>query len=248
MTEPLRIVTFFWSDPNAKHHGTYEFVPKHINRLQEAFKKHLKIPHEFVCVTDNPDSINVTDIRVIPLWNEFRDLGRCFVRLGVYSKSMADIIGPRFVCIDLDTVILDDVTSIFDRPEPFVGYRDSKNPKCLSGALYMMNAGAKEEVYNSFRRLYQMVPEQGRREWFLKTYNRTSDLVGSDQSWQSEVIGTKNVPRWTWDDGIYDYWNVEELPELPENAKIVFMNGLRRDASLPEFQKKHPWIDKWWNS
>ena len=171
--EPLRIVTFFWDDPNAKHKGNYEFSIEHVNRLARAFKKHLKIDHEFVCVTDNPDGIDVGLVRIIPLWDEFRDLGRCFVRLGVYSSAMRDIIGPRFACIDLDTVIVGDVTPIFARTEPFIGYRDSKNPRCYSGCFYLMDAGAKEEVYKTFKRLYMMIPPQHRREHFLQHYNHS---------------------------------------------------------------------------
>ena len=157
-----------------------------------------------------------------------------------------------FACIDLDTVIVGDVTPIFARTEPFVGYRDSKNPRCYSGCFYMMDAGAKEEAYKTFKRLYMMIPPQHRREHFLQHYNRYSELVGSDQSWQSEVIGNPDKPgappRWTWEDGVWDFWNVEELPMLPENSRIIFCNGLRRDPSMKSIQDKYPWVIEFWKT
>lgn len=250
MSEPLRIVTFFWNDPGAKHHGNYEFTPEHVNKLMRGFRKHLTLDHEFICITDNPDGIDVTNVRVIPLWNEFRDLGRCFTRLGVFSEGMREIVGPRFACIDLDVVLVGNVDHIFGRTEPFIGYRDSKNPRCFSGCFYMMNAGAKEQVYKSFRRLYNMIPPNGRREWFLQNYNKFSDLVGSDQSWQSEIIGNPDAPdappRFGQDQGIYDFWNIEDLPELPENSRIIFCNGMRRDPSMKTIQEKYPFVKEHW--
>lgn len=241
----LSIVTFYWHDPKAKHHGHYEFGPDHVNKLARGFRKHLKLEHDFVCITDNPAGIDTSLVRIIPLWDDFRDIGRCFTRLKVYSEEMEKLIGNRFACIDLDVVLVNDVTPIFNRTEPFIGYRDSKNPTCYSGALYMMDAGVKASVYKSFNRLYSMIPQQFREEHFRLNFNKFSEFVGSDQSWQTEVLG-KGLPKWTADDGIYDYWTVEELPILPANARIVFTNGMRRDVSMPAFQRKHPWIMEHW--
>src|SRR3990167_2838488 len=115
MNKPLQIVTFFWNDPQAKHKGSYEFTVDHVNKLQRGFEKHLKLPHEFVCITDNPNGIDSSKIRILPLWNDFRDLGRCFTRLKIFSEEMEKLIGPRFVQIDLDVVLVGDVTLIFDQ-------------------------------------------------------------------------------------------------------------------------------------
>ena len=247
--KPLQIVTFFWDDPNAKHRSNYSFTTDHVNKLQKAFKKHLHIPHEFVCITDNPNGIDSSNIRILPLWNDFRDLGRCFTRLKIYSEEMGKLIGPRFAQIDLDVVVVNDVTPIFSRTEEFIGYRDSKNPKCYSGCLYQMNAGAKSQVYHTFRRLYDMTPNENKREWFQKRYNRSSEFVGSDQSWQTEVLG-KGLPRWGNEDGLYDHWQIENLPngELPSNARIILVNGMTRDPSLPSFQEKYPWMVEHWKN
>lgn len=245
----ISICTFYWADKNAKHHGTYEFTPKHVNRLARGLRENLTIPHEVVCITDDPTDIDVSNIRIIPLWNEFRDLGRCFVRLGLYSSEMRKIIGGRIANIDLDCAILGNVDHIFGRTEPFIGYTDTKNPKCYSGALYMMDAGAKEQVYNSFKRLYNMIPlppGEEKRQFFLQNWNRFSGFVGSDQSWQTEVLG-KGLPRINQDDKVWDYWSIENLPELPTDTRIVFTNGMRRDISMPSIHEKHEWARKYWN-
>ena len=181
----INICSFFWNDPKAKHHGVYEFTAKHVNRLSKGLKDNLTIPYRFTCITDNPDGIDVTNTTIVPLWPEFRDLGRCFVRLGLYSKDMLPVLGPRIANIDLDVAILGNVDHIFGRTEPFVGYTDTKNPQCYSGCLYMMDTGCKSQVYTSFKRLYQMTPHlpgEEKRKWFIEGYNKTSQFVGSDQS------------------------------------------------------------------
>lgn len=243
----INICTFYWQDPGAKHHGTYEFTPKHVDRLARGLKENLTIPYRFTCITDTPDGINTDLVSIVPLWNEFRDLGRCFVRLGLYSDAMLPVLGPRIANIDLDVAIVGNCDHIFGRQDPFIGYTDTKNPSCYSGCLYLMDTGAKSQVYNSFKRLYDMAPDGNKRKWFAERYNRSSSFVGSDQSWQTEVLG-KGLPKLGQDDKIWDYWTIEHLPDLPEDARIVFTNGLRRDISMPEIHKKHPWADKYWNS
>jgi hypothetical protein len=242
----IKICTFFWNDPNAKHVNNYSFTPKHVNRLARGLRENLTIPYEFVCITDDPSGIDVNNVRIVPLWDEFRDLGRCFVRLPLYSHAMRDALGPRIANIDLDVAIVGNVDHIFGRTEPFVGYKDTKNPRCYSGALYLMDAGTKNQVYTSFKRLYNMIPEGIRTDVFKKEYNKYSSFVGSDQSWQTEVLG-EGLPKLGQQDGVWDYWSVEHLPDIPENARIVFCNGMRRDLSMPSIQAKHKWAAKYWN-
>lgn len=242
----ISIVTFYWEDQFAKHKGTYQFTSKHVNRLARGLHENLTIPHEVVCITDNPTNIDTGLVRILPIWNEFRDLGRCFVRLGLYANEIRDIIGPRIANIDLDVAIIGNVDHIFGRKEPFVGYTDTKNPTCYSGALYMMDAGAKNQVYSSFKRLYNMISVEDKRDFFNKHYNRFSSFVGSDQSWQTEVLG-EGLPRIGQIDKVWDYWSIEDLPDLPEDTRMVFCNGMKRDLSMSSIQAKHKWADKYWN-
>jgi len=243
----INICTFFWDDPNAKHTNNYAFTSKHVNRLGRALRENLTIPYEYTVITEDPGGIDVGLARVVPLWNEFRDLGRCFVRLPFYSESVRSVLGDRIANIDLDVAIIGNVDHIFGRKEPFVGYKDTKNPRCYSGAFYMMDTGAKAQVYNSFKRMYHMIPSDVRQQVFKTEYNKLSPFVGSDQSWQTEVLGV-GLPKITQEDGVWDYWSIEHLPEPPANARIVFVNGMTRDVSMPSFHAKHPWMDKYWNS
>lgn len=244
---PLRVCTWFWNNPHAKHKGFFEFTAEHVNKLQRGFKRHLKMPHEFIVFTDIPDGLDTENVRIVPIWNDFKDWGRCYRRLKVFSSEMQSLLGEttpeyadrtRLVSVDLDVLLVNDVTSIFDRDEPFVGYRDSKNPDCYSGALHMQDAGSHEEVWNTFNMV----------RVFDASKAPPTQRVGSDQMWQSVILGKGKYPQWTWEDGIYDYWNIEELPggELPANAKVIMFNGMRRDMSMDKLQRKHKWIKEHW--
>lgn len=233
--KPLKIVTWYWNNPNAKNKPFFEWTPDHVHKLAAGLKRHLDMPHEFSVVTDMPGQIDASKAKIIPLWDDLRDWQRCFTRLKAYSADMKETIGERFVSIDLDTLIVDDVTPIFDRPEPFVGYRDSKNPMAYSGALWMKDWNVYNNVWETIR-LVRAIDFSDAK------------YVGSDQCWQSTILaeGDQPPPKWSREDGIYDFWNIEELPKLPSNARIIFFNGMRRDMSMPKFQKKYPWILEHW--
>jgi hypothetical protein len=259
---PFVVATFLWNDPRAKHVNNYQFTAAHVNRLAKAFRDHLLIPHEFVVVTDMPEGIDTRFIRIVPMWDDLRYLGRCFARLKTFDSSMKEVFGERFCVIDLDVVIPEKVwnkdenlwdwnnlASIFDRPEPLVGYRDSKNPNrnpankdapklpTYSGALRVQTAGEGQAVWRVARAVEQ---------WKFNRPGFTADFVGSDQCVQSMILEGR-YPRLSTDDGIYDYWAVEALgDQLPDNCKILMMNGMTRDASMPNFYEKHSWLKQWW--
>ena len=55
--EPLRIVCFKWFHPNGRYNKITVYGATHVNNLARMIKKNLKIPHEFVCITDNAHGI-----------------------------------------------------------------------------------------------------------------------------------------------------------------------------------------------
>lgn len=197
---------------------------------------------------------------VIPLWRDFRDLGRCFTRLKLFDRDLRKSLGldtGLLTMIDLDVVILrpkEFLATLLSkaRLQPFLGYRDTKNPRCYSGALYRLDTGhynSFHEVYDSFRHLYDVSRVTGTTEAFFKGWNANSGFVGSDQCWLTTALGEHSYPdKISHLDGVWDAWQVQELPggEAPENATAIFINGMRRDPSQLEWQEKHEWVRKYW--
>lgn len=215
------------------------YGPDHVHRLRNMVARHLRLDHEFVLITDNAAGIDPS-IRVIPLWNDLKDEGYCMRRLKAFMPEMREIIGPRFVWLDLDIVIVGDVTPLFDCAADFKISGVELRPQPYNGSIVLMNAGARPQVFRDYDRSRH---ERARTE---KRYG------GSDQRWIAEILG-ENEETWTEADGIYN-WRDHIAPEppdgtggaLPENARIIVMNSRIFDPSRADCQAKAPWIlDHW---
>lgn len=235
----IRIVSFKWRRPATGFQlpGKTPYGADHVNRHYRSIRRHLKMPFEYVCVTDEWRGLD-KHIRVIKLWDKCLALGGCFNRLYVFSPDMADLIGPRFACIDLDAVIVGDITPLFDRPDDFIinsyqplpANKDTAPDQLYNGGMFMMNAGARRQVWDSFNP--QTSPEIIRK-------NKT--VIGSDQAWIRLCLGA-GENRWGQTDGIFEARNLHPQADLPADARIVFFAG-NRDPS----DGRHKWISKHWN-
>jgi hypothetical protein len=222
----LKVVCFKWKRNtegfNLPHVCDYTF--DHVLKLRNMVKRFLRIPHEFICITD--DATGLEDIKTLPLWDKCKYLGGCFNRMYVFSEDMKDIIGDRFVIIDLDCVIVRDITPLFNtdvdfKMNSYQGQFNDEKDQYYNGAMVLMNAGARKEVWGTFD--FETSPKE--------VFNNPT-VIGTDQAWIRMVLG-KNEQRWGPEDGVYEARNMGE--KLPKNAKIVFFSG-KRDPSTSRKQ------------
>lgn len=228
----LKVVCFLWKHKEGfKLPSSVQYTYKHVNVLQEMVKQNLKIPHEFICITDMPEGIKC---RTIPLWDKCRSLGGCYNRLYVFSKDMKDLIGERFVCMDIDCLVVGDLTPLFARKDPFVinSYNplpQEKNPidQFYNGGMFMMDAGARDSLWSSFDP--KVTP------LYLEKQKQKRNCIGTDQAWIRMHLG-KGEARWSKEDGISE---ARYFTSLPRNQRIVFFAG-NRDPSTT------PWAASYW--
>lgn len=235
------------------------YVADHVNRLNNMLSRHLTLPHEVVCVTDMPEGID-SSTRIVPLWPDLCQYGRCYRRLKVFDPAMAEVLGPRIVSIDLDTVITGNIDHLFDRPEPFVIWGDrivsdiaKKTAYC--GSLFMLDIGYRPDIFFDFD------PQEA------LTLRATEGLIGSDQAIMSHKI--KGAPTWAKKDGVYSFRMdimctfskamggfggfgkpvkvARKLRngDLPPAARIVFFHG-SHDPSQTHLHVQHRWIATHW--
>lgn len=228
----LKVVCFKWKFtgqgivmPSQSH---IQYTAQHVNTLHSMLKRHLHIPFDLICITDDPMGID-PDITCLPLWDKCRYLGGCFNRLYVFSEHMAKFIGPRFVCIDMDCAIISDITPLFNRQDDFImntyqaGGEVNPQMQLYNGGMFMMNAGCRSIVWHGFDPAATPAVISNRK-----------DRIGTDQAWIREILGPDET-RWGPEDGIYEARNIGE--DLPADAKIVFFAG-KRDPSTTEW----PWV------
>lgn len=243
----LRIVTWKWYDPKYRWNPYYLYTAHHVNRLYRAVRDNLSLPHEFICLTDDPEGID-SGVRVLPVPTRHAELGGCYRRLWLFSDEARQVIGERIVQIDLDSMVTGDLTPLFDRDDSFVcwchGYADRRNRSVYCASLLMMTAGVYEAVWETFD------PH--------KSPEIVKDIVGTDQAWFTHVLGP-DMPTWGRKDGVYSFRrhfnrggldgrNVRlgRMREPPPDCRAIFFHG-QFDPSLPEIRSTFPWIDHYWS-
>jgi hypothetical protein len=220
----LSVVTWKW--------GT-KFKAKQVNTLRAMVKRNYRHPHRFICVTDDAEGID-DDIELIPDWADFTAVESphggiapsCYRRLRAFHPDIATYFGDRFVVLDLDTVVIADLTPLWNRPG-FVGWQDPIYPNQLNGSMLLMSAGYEPSVWDKFIKH----PFAARAEAY------THGFRGSDQAWISYCL--EYTQRWTAADGVLSY-RFDCVNELPAHARIVFFHGAVKPWSLTQLA---PWVE-----
>jgi hypothetical protein len=196
-------------------------------------RRHYARPFRAICVTDEPEGI-APDIEIVRGWNDFADVPSahghgavsCFRRLRAFHPDAWEELGERFVCIDLDTVIVADVTPLWDRDEDAVFWQDPLYPHQYCGSMMLLRAGSRPQVWERFD------PDRSPQ------IARSADFMGSDQGYISWML--PDMAKWTRADGVYSY-RVDCKGGLPKDARIVFFHGKpKQDApGLPAWVGEH---------
>jgi hypothetical protein len=143
---------------------------------------------------------------------------------------MEAVLGKRFVCMDLDTVICGPLEPLVDRPEDFIAWRNPDPRWPINGSLFMLRAGSRPQVWERFN------PETSPSE------AHAARCYGSDQGWMSYVLGSGEASRGP-EDGVYSYsMDICKMGNhLPRNARVVCFHG-RWDPWEPIVHKVAPWV------
>lgn len=227
--EPFTIVCWKWK-PRPGYRST--FTAEHVNILARMIRRHYPHPHRVICITDDARGID-KDIGIVPLWPDLADLPSphgprnpsCYRRLKMFSREAADFIGPRFVSMDLDTVITADPSPVFHRPEDIVLFADTNPTTFYNGGLVLMTAGARTQVWEEFDPVASPREATRQRQW------------GSDQGWIGACLGPKEATMGP-ADGVYSY-RVHLKPQggrLPDGARLISFHGAV-DPDHPEAQR-----------
>lgn len=240
----LDIVVFKWTPPTG-YRSTH--TAEHVNTMRSMVARCYPHPHRFTCVTDDPAGLDPR-VRFVPLWDDYADMKSphgglnpsCYRRLRLWSTWARENIGERILQIDLDMVLVADVSALWNRPEPCVLWADNLNPTTpYNGAMQLQTPGAFPDVIERFDPKTSPALAQAKRYW------------GSDQAWLSYILGPDQA-RWTVADGALS-WRVHCkqntraahrvdancVPLLPDGAKIVNFHGHEDPWDLA---RAVPWI------
>lgn len=229
----LTFVCFKW----AKEGYRSKFGPETVRVLSNMIGRHYKKPFRFVCITD--DKTGLDGLETMKLWDDYADVRNphglrnpsCYRRLKLFAPEAQAWFGDgRVVCIDLDTVIVNDITPLFEDEVDFKIWGESDFPRTqwMNGSLWMLRIGSKPHVWTQFNP--QTSPKEAAK----------AGARGSDQGWMSYILG-KDQPTWGREDGVFSFRkHVQPIGRLPVEAKIVCFHG-HQDPWSPHVNLT-PWI------
>ncbi len=239
MDTKLSVVCWRW--------GTLYSV-EYVNRLRSMLARHLHIPHDLFCVTDDPTGMDGS-IEYIPMFPDtFPGMaspsGRRanFRRLRTFDADLASVWGPRILMLDIDVVLTDDVTSLCSRTEPLIAFDQRHNtarPK-FNTSIVLMDTGILGHMWTEFKANPADVWDQTRR-------SRVGDGNNSDQAVFNYYL-TKREPPASFgrDDGVVPFYMVKNQDGglLPNTRVVLFFGSDKQDD--PAIQKQCPWIQEHW--
>jgi hypothetical protein len=235
------ICTWLWNDGSTR---SKSFAPAHVNALRKMIARNLPEPHRFVCIADSSEGFD-PEVEVMPTPEAAKRLGElkspeggrfpsCYRRLWMFSDE-ARVLGERVLLIDIDLVVVADITPIFEPTDEFVGwrpFRDWGNQCRFGGGIYLLTPGTRTNVWNDFTGPKSIAEA------------RAAGFRGSDQAWISYKLSQSN-PYWDRESGIFSIRDFRtEQHNLPADARLVQMNGPIKPW-MAEAQRI-PWIRQHW--
>lgn len=224
----LAVTTWLWGN---------KYSADDVEKLSSSVHRHLNEAHVFILFSDQPMKIN--GVEVVLISDEDMHLTMvpgCFVRLRMFDPAFqVDVIRgrriDRFVNLDLDTVITNELDPVFNRPEPFVILHgaNSTNPCPYCGAMMLIRPGAHPELWRDFD-ITQ-----------IKSIPHFS--FPDDQAWIAYKV--PNAAGWqAGKGGVYAFCKPGWPPghNLPPDARIVNFNGWRSPAQFKTLE----WVNRNW--
>jgi hypothetical protein len=132
-------------------HGT-KYGPEYVNNLYNMITRHLTVPFNFVCFTDNPIGLN-PGVGIIKLPDELKLTGWWW-KPYIFKKEHF-VSGDINLFFDLDMVIVKNIDKLINyMPDQFIGLRDvgrvfNRGRDKLGSAVLRWPAGKYSEIWET---------------------------------------------------------------------------------------------------
>lgn len=227
-----------------------KYGPEYVNRLYAMVARHLRGPFEFVCLTDQSEGIR-SEVRCLPIPDLALPAGlpeRGWKKLTTFEADLYGLKGTALF-LDLDVVIVDDITPFFEVPGEFLIIHDWKRPWRITGnsSVYRFELGAHADVLAKFRREFEAIRASVRNEQaYLSDEMQAKGIL---KYWDAHWCASYKyhcIPRWP-----SNYW---QAPHIPQGARILIFHGVMNppDALAGRSNgnwrraKPAPWIAEHW--
>lgn len=175
-----------------------------VNRLQAMVKRHLTLPHRFICFTDDPVGVKC-NTKKLP-----GGLVGWWAKLAMFRRGVLD---GKVLYIDLDTLIVDSLDFIEGYSGDFAILRDFYSPEHYGSGVMLWNK-APHQVWDRWQemRFNHPMGDQGWIESQVKDADRLQDL------YPNKLVSYKA--------------HCEEQQKIPDGAAIVCFHGFPKPENF----------------
>lgn len=197
----------------------------YVSKLEQMVKRHLTIPHEFVCLTDRPhllkkiNAIGIPSPKPYPGW---------WSKLRLFDARIQDM-ADRVLYLDLDTLVVDSLDPIAKFPAPFAaiphvgkfeGLHGRAVVKRYNSSVMSFDRDAMADVWRAWS------PPVARRLW------GDQDFLG-EQRPNGAMMPLEWFPRLS---------DIGESGKIPKGARVI----LSKKPKNLEAAGLWPWFAERW--
>ena len=198
-----------------------KYGPEYVNRLYGMTARHLKGAFRFVCFTDDTQGIR-PEVECLPLPEtraqaSGRDGG--WKKLGSYQPDLFGLKGVALF-LDLDVVIVGDLTEFFEVPGDFLIIKDWKRAWRVTGnsSVYRFRIGAHADVLDHFIQHQDEVRGKHRNEQeYLSHFLHNQGKLGYWPAAWCASYKYHCLPVWP-----TSFWRD---PFIPAGARVLVFHG-----------------------
>lgn len=230
-----------------------KYPAEYVNRLYRMLKKHVTIPFQFHCLTENKQGIDES-IDIIPLEVEEGVKGWWY-KLQFFQEDVYGLKG-RLLFLDLDVVIVNNIDELFlNKKNKFMIIKDLKEGLIYNSSVFLLELGSQTQVWEQFQADKQsiMARMHGDQDWISETVeNANLWPEGSVVSFKKECNARNkhsfgrlgNVLR------RLGFCLPKGYAVPPTTAKIVYFHGKPDPDDVAnshyDMWKQAPWINEHW--
>lgn len=214
-----------------------KYGPEYVNRLYAMVRRHLRGDFDFVCLTDRSDGVRA-EVRCLPIPPLALPEGipeRGWTKLTTFAADLHGLRGTALF-LDLDVVIVDDITPFFEQPGDFLIIHDWKRPWRITGnsSVYRFELGAHPDVLERFRAEHEQIRARLRNEqaWLSEVMHQQGRLGYWPSAWCASYK-YHCIPAWP--------LNYVLAPRIPPGARILIFHGVINPPDALEGRSTHPW-------
>lgn len=215
----LTVVTWLWKGWRPVYDAS------HVIAVRNMLAEHLRIPHRVVCVTNE----HVPGIECWPSWSapvggsDILGQPDCFQRLKLFAME------GEWLSIDLDCVILSDITALIERVRGQDFATMEGGTVCdYNGSMWYVNGNRRADVWSDLSPALVRLAK-------AKRSPQGQRPTGSDQVIMAYKL--PGAPMWGVADGCYHYTHVKRADMV--NPTIVFFAGRTKPWDAPEFKDEY---------